>query len=124
MIDVQLLSDLASSETFFAVLFLAGLILVGRYVVANMKEVKEENAQRESQLIDIYKEQLEASATREGKLMSHLDKSNEQHEKVADTLKDIQVNLEKLEHRVEDNFHDVWKELGAKADRAEVAQTK
>jgi predicted RNase H-like nuclease (RuvC/YqgF family) len=124
MIDVKMLSDLASSETLFAVLFLAGLVLVGRYVVQHIRNTEEKSAQRESQLIEIYKEQLDASATREEKLMSHLDKSNEQLEGVADTLKDIQGNLEKLEHRVESNFHDVWKELGGKADRAEVAQTK
>lgn len=120
MIDLQALGELASSETFFAVLFLAGLILVGRYVVQHIRETKEENSQRESQLIELYKEQLQTSATREEKLMTHLDKSNEQLEGVADTLKDIQGNLEKLEHRVENNFHDVWKELGGKADRSEV----
>jgi predicted RNase H-like nuclease (RuvC/YqgF family) len=117
MIDFKLLHELASSETFFAVLFLAGLILVGRYVVQHIKDMKEENNQRESQLIEIYKDQITHSAVERERLMTHLDKNTEQLTNVAGTLKDIQQNLEKLEHRVEDNFHEVWKELGAKQNK-------
>jgi septal ring factor EnvC (AmiA/AmiB activator) len=111
---------IANSEVVFAVLFIIGLFAVGRYITNALKEQKEENTRREEQLIEFYKNELEKSALREGELMRHLDKNTEQLRTIAETLKDVQRGLTKLEDRVEDNFMAVWKELGSKADKSEL----
>jgi predicted RNase H-like nuclease (RuvC/YqgF family) len=111
---------IANSEVVFAVLFIVGLFAVGKYVRDALREQKEENAKREEQLISFYREQLEISTKRETELMRHLDKNTEQLRNIADTLKEVQRNLSKLEDRVEDNFMAVWKELGSKADKSEL----
>lgn len=119
---IKTLSDIAGSEAFFALLFLLGLVLVGKYVIQTITDIKQENEERERQLLGLYKEQLKQSEQREQQLMSHLDRSSEQLTNVAETLKDIQENLEKLENKVESTFHEVWKELGSKANRSEIKQ--
>jgi ABC-type bacteriocin/lantibiotic exporter with double-glycine peptidase domain len=116
--------NVANSEVVFAVLFIVGLFAVGKYIRDAMQEQKEENKRREEQLIEIYKNELDKSANRERELMIHLDKNTEQLQGIADTLKDVQRGLTKLEDRVEDNFMAVWKELGAKADKSEVVKVK
>lgn len=113
---------LANSDVVFAVLFIVGLFAVARYVNSVIREQKEENRQREEQLIALYQKQLEDSAKREAELMRNLERNTEQLANVAATLKEIQRNLSKLEEKVETNFMEVWKELGSKADRKEIIQ--
>lgn len=112
--------SLANSEVVFAVLFIVGLFAVARYVNNVIREQKEENKYREEQLFMLYQKQIEDSARREADLMRNLERNTEQLTNVANTLKEIQRNLSKLEEKVDTNFMQVWKELGAKVDRDEI----
>jgi Tfp pilus assembly protein PilO len=111
------LMQLANSEVFFAVLFVLGLITIGKWFFAHMKEQREENREREEQLIDIYKSELEKGEAREANLMIHLEKNTNQMERISGTLDTIQSNMMKLESKVDNNLTNVWKELGGKADK-------
>lgn len=113
--------DIANSEAVFAVLFIVGLYSVARYVQTALRDQKEENNRREEQLFQMYREQLEASARREAELMKNLEKNTEQLGNIAETLKEVQRNLSKLEDKVDTNFMAVWKELGSKADKNELS---
>lgn len=120
MVDIPALVDLSSSERFFALVLIIGVIFLFRYFKASLTEIKDENREREGQLIEMYKDQIEKADQREEKLTNHLDESTKHMKGIADTLKDVQSSLLKLEDRVEDNFMNVWKELGSKADRSEI----
>jgi Tfp pilus assembly protein PilO len=111
------LMQLANSEVFFAVLFVIGLVVIGKWFFAHMKEQREENREREEQLIDIYKSELAKGETREANLMDHLQKNTDQMERISGTLDTIQSNMMKLESKVDNNLTSVWKELGGKADK-------
>ncbi len=111
------LMTLANSEVFFAVLFVIGLMVVGKWFFNHMKEQGDENRQREEQIIDIYKNELDKGAEREIKLMTHLEKNTDQMEKIAGTLDTIQTGMSQLEGKVDSNLKEVWKELGSKADK-------
>lgn len=117
MLDLNKLAELAGSEVFFAVLFVAGIIYIALYVKGVLEQNRQDNINRENTIIGMYKEQLDKSDMREDQLMSYLDKNNDQLENVAGTLKDVQNSLQKVEDRMEDNFMSVWKELGAKQDK-------
>jgi len=116
-VDLTKLVELANSETLFAVLFIAGLIYIALYVKGMLQSNKDDNHRRENQLIDIYKEQIDKGDKREEELMDYLDKNTNQLENIAGTLKGVQTNIAKLEDRVEDNFMNVWKELGTKENK-------
>jgi uncharacterized membrane protein len=120
VVDLNMLAELADSETFFAVLFVAGLVYVALYVKGVLEQNRQDNINRENSIMDMYKEQLDKADAREEQLMNYLDKNNEQLENVAHTLKDVQENLQKVEDRMEDNFMNVWKELGNKLDKHNV----
>lgn len=111
------IANIAGSEFVFAILFIAGLIYVALYVKGVLEQNRQDSKNREESIMNIYKEQLEKADTREEKLMDYLDKNNEQLENVANTLKEVQENLQKVEDRMEDNFMLVWKELGNKLDK-------
>lgn len=126
--DLNKLATLASSEVFFAVLFVAGLIYVALYVKQLLEQNRQDNVTRENSIMDMYKDQLskseereryavQQSEDREEKLMSYLEKNNEQQKGIADTLVAVQNNLQKVEDRMEDNFMAVWRELGQKEDK-------
>jgi predicted RNase H-like nuclease (RuvC/YqgF family) len=106
------LMELANSEVVFAVLFIAGLFFAGRWLIGHLQSVKEENKERETQLIELYKTQIDSSTEREEHLKAHLDKSNEQMGEIASTMKDIQQGMSKLENKMDNNFKDVWREIG------------
>lgn len=118
--EIEILENLATSEVLFAVLFIGGLIFIGRWFLIYMAEQKKENDERETQLIDIYKAQIDRSSMRENELMTHLSKNTEQLVKIADTLEGVQTNLQRVENRVHEDLQTVWKELGAKADKREL----
>jgi Tfp pilus assembly protein PilN len=117
LVDFNKLAQLADSEVFFAVLFVAGLIYVALYVKNVLEQNRADNTNRENNIMQMYQDQLKKADEREENLMSYLDKNNAQLENVADTLKDVQTNLQKVEDRMEDNFMHVWKELGQKKDK-------
>lgn len=129
----------ASSDVVFAVLFI-GLLYVllsafkkwateqkemsierERYVLTmhekQMIELKENMLHERNANFELLVEQRRSFETREAELIKVLNKNTDQLSSIADTLKDIQRNLSKLEDRVEDNFMDVWKELGSKLDK-------
>lgn len=115
--DLNAVSQIAGSEATFALLFIASLIFVGRWFLKFIEEQKQENHEREQQLIDSFKEQLDKSDQRETRLMDHLDRSTEQLENIADTLQGVERRLTSFETKVGNELEDVWKELKAKADK-------
>ncbi|WPF65044.1 hypothetical protein YTCETSXE_CDS0088 [Staphylococcus phage MVC_VPHSA2] len=99
-------------EYIFALLFITCLIGVAKWVVAFIKEQKEDSKAREQQLLadnnereekihSIYEKSLQDATKREDKLMKHLDKNTNQLERITDTQVQIQDSLKKLENRVE-----------------------
>ncbi|TWJ39639.1 hypothetical protein CHCC5027_3552 [Bacillus paralicheniformis] len=115
--DFNVVSEMASSEATFALLFIASLIFVGRWFLRFIEEQKQENHEREQQLIESFKEQLDKSDKRETRLMVHLEKNTEQLESIADTLSGVERRLTSFETKVGNELEDVWKELKAKADK-------
>ena len=126
--DLNKIAQLADSESFFLVLFVAGIIYIALWVRTQLQDNKEDSKRREEQLIDIYRSQIERGEEREGTLlrqsqerekdlMEYLDRNSDQLENIAGTLKEVQSNLVKVEDRMQDNFQIVWKELGNKEDR-------
>lgn len=130
---------IASSEYVFAILFIGFLWIAVKQVQATMTRERESSAEREKYIFsmqekqlaelkenmlhernssyEIISEQRQSFEKREGELVKHLNKNTEQLSNIADTLKDVQRNLGKLEDRMEDNFMEVWKELGSKIDK-------
>jgi hypothetical protein len=119
LVDLNKLASLADSEVFFAVLFVAGLIYIGLYVKGVLEQNRQDNTKREDTIVQMYEHQLNKAEDREEKLMNYLDKNTEQMEHISGTMKDIQGNIAKVEDRMEDNFMNVWKELGNKKDKGE-----
>ena len=112
MVDLKVISELAQSEAVFAILFVLGLFVVGKWLMSFIQGMKEENATRESQLLELHSKQSEDAQKREEFLRNHLDKSNEKMGEISDTMKGIQAGLNKLEDRMDANFLEVWKEIG------------
>lgn len=129
----------AQSEAVFAVLFILVVLAVGWYIKKVLDQNRESSAQNQQYILEMHErqmgeikenmlhernnaheilmEQRRSFDGRETALLSHLGKNTDQLAHVSDTLKDIRQSMGKLEDRMEDNFHDVWKELGAKIDR-------
>lgn len=82
-----------------------------------LSEIKENMLHERNSSHEMMIEQRHSFDKREGELVKHLNKNTEQLTHIADTLKDVQRNLGKLEDRMEDNFMEVWKELGSKLDK-------
>lgn len=107
----------ASSEVVFSVLFILGLFIVGRVVMSSLKDIRAENNDREAQIAELYKQQMERADKREADLMDHLGQTTKQMGNIAETLKDVQLGLDRLEDRMDKNVVEIWKELGAKEDK-------
>jgi DNA-binding response OmpR family regulator len=129
----------AQSDFVFAILFIGLLVMGVRAIKAHLDEQKADSTQREEYILQMHErqmnemkenmlherasshelivEQRHSFEKREAELLKHLQKNTDQLASIADTLKDVQRNLSKLEDRVEDNFMEVWKELGAKQDK-------
>ena len=114
MVSLKDIQELAGSEVVFAVLFILTLVVIGRWLVSFIQGMKEENATRETQLIELYNKQSEDAQKREAFLHDHLNKSNDKMGEISDTMKGIQAGLNKLEDRMDANFLEVWKEIGKK----------
>lgn len=137
--NVKDIITIASSEYVFAILFIGFLWLVVQHVRGILVEQRESSKEREQYIFKMHEQQMtelkenmlhernsshelmveqrQSFDMREQELLKHLNKNTDQLTSVADTLKDIQRNLSKLEDRVEDNFMEVWKELGGKQDK-------
>lgn len=117
--DFQTLNNIVNSDAIFALLFVVGLYLIGKWFMNFIEEQKLENKQREEMLFNSYKEQLEKSNEREKRLIEHLDKNTEQLENIANTLTKIEQRLTSFEEKVSDDLDNVWKELDTKVDKSE-----
>lgn len=135
---------IAQSDAVFAVLFIGILWIAGRFVKQYFADQKQESLEREAYIMDMHKQQMEGLKDdmiiqrdnynnllveqrlsfdkRENELLKVLNKNTDQLTGVAETMKDIQRGIVKLEDRMEDNFMQVWKELGSKADKADLKQ--
>lgn len=133
------LMAIAQSEFVFAILFIGLLYLSVKQVQKALETNRAQSADREQYIMDMHhkqmvelkenmlhergnmneiiQEQRHSFNKRETELLKHLEKNTAQLSNITGTLKDIQRNLSKLEERVEDNFMDVWKELGSKQYR-------
>lgn len=131
--------QVAGSEVVFAILFIGLLWIILTHFKKWSTEQKETSMEREKYIMELHErqmaelkenmlhernssfelmvEQRSSFDKREVELLKILTKNTEQMGDIADTLKDIQRNLSKLEDRVEDNFMEVWKELGSKQDK-------
>jgi hypothetical protein len=132
-------TNIAQSEAVFAILFIGLLFLIIRQAKVWLDENKQSTQEREQYIFSMHEKQMSeikenmlhernnaheliqeqriSFEKREGELLKHLNKNTEQLGNIADTLKDVQRNLGKLEDRMEDNFMEVWKELGSKQDK-------
>lgn len=137
MTETQIAEKIAGSEYVFAILFIIGLIVVGRWffryfaeMKAEMKQVnietkeemkkvydeskedlKKANEEREQELKDYCAELKTDAKHREAALMEHLQRSNDSQEKTADTLVKIESSLHSLENKMDSGFNDVWEHL-------------
>lgn len=117
VVELKEITELANSEAVFAVLFIAGLVVVGKWFMNYIQEQREESKRREQELMDNYKEQLHQSNEREVKLIAHLDKNTEKLEQIARTLTGVEKRLFSFEAKVNNDFNNVWNELGSKKDK-------
>lgn len=85
---VQLVTALGVVPALFIWLFMA--------VMKEVKSDREASRQREEQL---YNDAVE----RESRLMKHLERTNENHEKIAHALDRLEARIEKVEERLD--FH-------------------
>lgn len=133
---------IANSEVVFAILFIGLLLLVVRGIKIHFEQSRIESEKREQYIFKMYEQQMQTMESgmtkqreeynqliteqresfnkREEELLKHLSRNTDQLSNVAETLRDIQRSLGKLEDRVENNFLQVWKELGTKLDRGDV----
>jgi len=139
MLGLKEITGVAQSEFVFAILFIGLLWLAIRQVKQTLDESRQSSLEREKYIFDIHERQMtelkenmlhERNSShelmieqrvsfdqRETALLKHLEKNTDQLGNIADTLKDVQKNLKGLEKDVNDNFLEVWKELGSKADK-------
>ncbi|MED0704964.1 hypothetical protein [Aneurinibacillus aneurinilyticus] len=107
MPDVKTAQQIAESQYAFGILFVI-LFLVSITAVAFIfKDLKRENKEREQELKDLISEQKQESKEREAKLMAHLEKTNDSHERTSKTLEKIQHGLATLEVSVKE----MWVEI-------------
>lgn len=109
---------IASSETVFAFLFILTILFVSRKAMEIYKEASNSGARREQYIFDLHQKReihmqeiihvnRQDSATREAKLMEKIDASNTHQAKIATTLDNINLKLDKMD----DNFQNVWIEI-------------
>ncbi|GED14349.1 hypothetical protein [Aneurinibacillus migulanus] len=107
MPDVKVAQQIAESQAAFGILFVI-LFLVSITAVAFVfKDLKRENKEREQELKDLVAEQKQESKERELKLMDHLERTNDSHERTSETLEKIQHGLATLEASVKE----MWIEI-------------
>jgi chromosome segregation ATPase len=131
MEELNIIEAILSSEFTFGILFIVLAWLVVKGVEKIIRDAKEDGQRREDYIMELHRAREEElkrnieetkndSRRREDELMRHLERNTNQQEKIGHTLKDVQSSLEKLEHRMENNFHAVWRQFG----KIESKQTK
>lgn len=105
------ITELVKTEYVFGVLFIVGLIYIGKYVREVLASQAQDNKEFENKVVEIYETQLEKSYEREEKLMSHQTAMTRQLEGISSTQSRFAASLDKLEQRTEENFRALWKEI-------------
>ena len=104
--DIQ---AIAGSEFVFSILFI-GLFWI---VLLHFKTVKENEMQRENQLIELYEKQKQESLERERELMRHQERLADHIEDISEALRDVKSGVEKLEEKVDRNITEVWRVISS-----------
>jgi len=104
-------TEIVKSEFVFGILFVLGLIIVGRHFINREKEQTEENKLREDKIFELYEKKDEEAQKREAELMLHQKDITEQLSQMNQTQSAIQENLTRLERQTEDNFREIWKQI-------------
>lgn len=105
------ITELVKTEYVFGVLFIVGLIYIGKYVREVLASQAQDNKEFENKVVEIYETQLEKSYEREEKLMSHQTDITRQLGDISATQTRMQTSLDKLEQKTEENFRQIWKEV-------------
>lgn len=109
--DVKSVLELVKSEYVFGVLFIFGLVYVGRYIKEVMSTQAQDNKDFEAKVVEIYETQLSKADEREGKLMCHQNEMAKQLEGISATQSRFAASLDRLEQRTEENFRALWQEI-------------
>lgn len=104
-------TEIVKSEFVFGILFVLGLIIVGRYFMSQQKEKDAENKLREDKIFEMYDKKDEEAQRREAELMSHQKDITSQLSQMNQTQTAIQENLTRLERQTEENFREIWKQI-------------
>lgn len=91
--DIDMISNIATSPAVWAI---CCIVLVGFII----KKVYEKNDKQEERLMSVQDEYRKESREREGKLMEHLQRSDELHERTAIAVEGINTSLHNLDERV------------------------
>lgn len=108
---IKEITELVKTEYVFGVLFILGLIYIGRYVKEVLESQAQDNKNFEGKVVEIYETQLSKSYEREEKLMDHQKEMTRQLEGISATQSRFAASLDKLEQRTEDNFRALWQEI-------------
>lgn len=108
---IKEITELVKTEYVFGVLFIVGLIYVGKYIKEVLSSQAQDNKDFENKVVEIYETQLSKSYEREEKLMSHQTEMTKQLEGISTTQSRFAASLDKLEQRTEENFRALWKEI-------------
>lgn len=108
---IKEITELVKTEYVFGVLFILGLIYIGKYVKQVLESQAQDNKNFEGKVVEIYENQLTKSYEREEKLMSHQTEMTRQLEGISSTQSRLQTSIDKLEQRTEENFRALWQEV-------------
>lgn len=108
---VKEITELVKTEYVFGVLFILGLIYIGRYVKTVLESQAQDNKSFEGKVVEIYENQLTKSYEREDKLMNHQTEITRQLTDISSTQTRMQSSLDKLEQKTEENFRQLWQEV-------------
>lgn len=118
MPDIKIAEQIATSQSVFAILFIALLLVGYKAIRGYLKEVKtenekreEENKNREKEIKHLYNEHKTEAKERENKLMNFLDQNTESQKQTVVTLSKIENNLGSLAQRMDEGFNDVWNQF-------------
>lgn len=111
MPDVKVAQQIAESQAAFGILFVILFLAVSAAVVYGYRDLKRENEENEAKLLSFYDEQKKESQAREQKLMEHLERTNESHERTSEALEKINFSLTALEVNMKQRFHEVETEI-------------
>jgi hypothetical protein len=104
VIDLAMLEKLVSSQFVWSILCLIVVIFSARALKVYISELKRDNSAREQKITDLYESHRKESASREKKLMDHLERTTV-------TLQNIEKSFGSLEHKMQEGFQEVWKHL-------------